>query len=395
LSEVDAYLADRKAKGFTTLQVQLLTWEPRLANAEGHLPLGDLQDLATPQEEFFDRTEAIVARAEKQGLLLSIAPIWLSCCEGGWRHLMMSNGVAKCRAFGQFVGRRFARFKNIVWIMGGDLDPGPFRPFVNAVAEGIRESAPHQLMTAHPGSPRSAADEYPSEPWLDLNCTYTYSPDIVDVGRPQFHVYAAALTDYRRTPTRPFVLLESAYENERNSTPQVIRRQAWWAYLSGACGHALGNQPIYTMKPGWQAALDQPGSRDMAHLAAFFKSIPWQRLVPDDRHEWITGGYGTFDPAAGKNQRHDVGFDYVTAAADTAGSCLVAYLPRTNSVTVNLGRFSQPVRVRWFDPSSGGWEAAADTPLPNQGNREFAPPGLNATRATDWVLTIRRLTTKE
>jgi hypothetical protein len=388
LAEVDFYLADRQLKGFTTLQMHLLAFEAGYANPEGEFPLHDLHDLATPNERFFARAEEIVGRAGRHGLLMSIAPIWLGCCEDGWRHIMMTNGVDKCRALGRHIGRRFAKHPNVMWILGGDKDPAEWLPHVRAVAEGIREFAPQQLMTAHPGSPRSAAEEFGGEAWLDVNCTYTYSPDITSVGRPQFHVYAAALADWRRQPARPFVMLESAYENMRNATAQVIRRQAYWAYFSGACGHALGNFPIYRMDPGWQAALDQPGSRDMAHLADLFRVVPWHRLVPDHEHEWLVAGYGTFDGAASKDDKHAKGFDYVTAAFAPTGEWLVAYLPQGNTVTVDLGKFHGPVRARWFDPSAGAWSAAAPKPLANRDRHAFTPPVRNAGGDADWVLVL-------
>jgi hypothetical protein len=244
-------------------------------------------------------------------------------------------------------------------------------------------------MTAHPGSPVSAAQAYGGERWLDVNCTYTYSPEITSVGRPQFHVYAAAIADYNRVPARPFILIESAYENERNSTPQVIRRQAYWAYLSGASGHAMGNLPIYKMEPGWKAALQQPGSQSMAHLAGLLRLAPWHTLVPDQKHEWVASGYGSFDNAAGKDEKHRFGFDYVTAAASTDGRWLVAYLPARNRISIDLGKFAGPVRALWFDPASGAWSAAAGAVLKNGGKREFAPPGKNAGAEDDWVLVLR------
>ena len=389
LAEVDFYLTDRKNKGFTTLQLQLLAYREKLADAEGEFPLHDLNDLATPNDKFFRRVERIMDQATTQGFYLSIAPAWLGCCEGSWRKILQANGPAKCREFGRYLGRRFARFQNVMWILGGDIDPGEFMPLVRALAEGLKETAPHQLLTAHPGSPMSALQVYGGEPWLDVNCTYTYSPDITSVGRPQFHVYAACLADYHRTPVKPFVLLETAYENERHSRPQVVRRQAYWAYLSGACGHALGNLPIYTMDPGWKEALQQPGSRDMAHLATLFASLTWSRLLPDQKHEWVVAGYGTFDGNAGKSDQHASGFDYVAAAADPAGSLLLAYLPTGEAVTVDLSRMKGTIRARWFDPTSGQFSQATPGTSDDKVRSKLKPPGKNATGDPDWVLVVR------
>ena len=85
---------------------------------------------------------------------------------------------------------------------------------------------------------------YADESWLGVNNTYTYSPNITGTGRAQYHVYAAGRLDYSWQPVKPFYLIESAYENERGSTPQWIRRQAHGAILGGAAGQVIGNRQI-------------------------------------------------------------------------------------------------------------------------------------------------------
>jgi hypothetical protein len=386
--EAQLYLDNRKAKGFTTVMVHLLAYQETLANRAGATPLKNLEDFSTPDPRFFRYAEQVVEMAAKRDLLVMIAPVWIGCCEGSWRGIMKANGVEKNRALGQYIGKRFKRFKNVMWIMGGDKDPGEYFDLIRAQADGIRGQAPHQLMTAHPGSPNSARDVYEGQPWLALNATYTYSPEILTVGRPQHHVYAASLRDYQRTPPMPFFLLETAYENERNSTPQMIRRQAYWSVLSGSCGHALGNKPIYEFGDGWREALDARGSQDMARMGALFRSMKWETLVPDSDHRFAVAGFGTFDGAASKDARHAVGYDYVTTAASADGTLAVAYLPVGGALTVDLTRMSGMVKAEWFDPTSGARTPAAGGPQRNEGTHEYSAPGENAGGGQDWVLVL-------
>src|SRR5438093_1250769 len=106
--------------------------------------------------------------------------------------------------------------------------------------------------------------------------------------------------EYGRKPVRPFVLLETTYEGEHDSTPDQIRRQAYWAMLGGACGQFLGNNPLwhfdgpglYPAKVTWMQALDSTGSRDLARLGALFRELPWHRLRPEENHSVVTDGYG-------------------------------------------------------------------------------------------------------
>jgi hypothetical protein len=307
----------------------------------------------------------------------------------GWlENIMKTNGVEKCRAFGRFLGERYKNFPNLLWLQGGDKDPGEFMPFVQALASGIDETDPNHLHTAHAGSPKSAMEFYADAPWLDVNSTYTYSPNITNVGRPQFHVYAATLADYNRRPIKPTIMIESAYENERGSQPQWIRRQAWWAVLSGAAGHAFGNAPIYFFKAGWREALDATGSRDMAQLKKCFDEVAWHKLVPDQKHEFVTASYGTFDGAASKRAEHNFGFDYVTAGVALDGSLVLAYLPEARTVTIDLSKLNGRVEARWFDPTDGSSKTIEGSPFANRGSRELVAPPGNAAGDADWVLVL-------
>ena len=389
--EVERYLENRRQKGFNTVQVQLLAeTRENHTNAIGATPLLRAHDLSRPNEAFFAHVDWVLRTAQGKGIQLAIAPAWLGCCQAGWKHILKTNGVEKCQAFGRYLGQRYREFPNILWLLGGDKDPGEFMPFVRAIANGLKETDPNHLHTAHAGSPKSAMEYYAKEAWLDVNTTYTYSPNITNVGRPQFHVYAATLADYNRPPTKPTIMIESAYENERGSQPQWIRRQAWWALLSGAAGHAFGNSPIYFFSQGWQQALDSTGAHDMSHLKKLFDEVPWQKLVPDQEHALVIAGYGTFDSAAGKNAGQTNGFDYVTAGLAPDGGLAVAYLPTAQTLSIDAGKMAGPVRARWFDPTDGSSREIEG--FDNRGTRAFIPPQKNSAGDADWVLVLETAT---
>lgn len=62
---------------------------------------------------------------------------------------VIASGVDKCRAYGEYVGKRFAKFDNIVWMMVATATPGA-SPHVNAIAAGIDSVDQHpHLFTAH------------------------------------------------------------------------------------------------------------------------------------------------------------------------------------------------------------------------------------------------------
>jgi hypothetical protein len=195
------------------------------------------------------------------------------------------------------------------------------------------------------------------------------------------------LTEYSRRPVRPYVLFESTYEDEHDSRPEQIRRQAYWTMLGGACGQFLGNNPIWHFDgPGifkpkmtWQQALDSVGSRDMARLRKLFVSLPWQRLVPERGHTIVTAGHGD-DVATALTARTDDGRLSVTYIPSTGTE------PRT--LTVDLTRFAGPVTARWYNPTDGSATSIDSPPLASYGTHVFHTPGDNGTGTNDWVLIL-------
>jgi len=392
--QVVRYLDDRQSKGFNTIQAQLLPVFTTNQYDVQPLPLTNMTNLATTNEAFFKHVDEVLQLAAQRNIQLLIAPAWLGNNANGWHEILLTNGATNCHQFGRFLGQRYKNTPNLMWLLGGGADPGPSLESVRALALGIRAADTNHLMTAQAGSPNSASDVYTNETWLDINTTHTWSPDIIAVDREQYHVYAAALRDFARAPVKPFFLVESACEKLRSSTPQMIRRQAYWSLLSGASGHAFGNYSMQTFRSGWETNLNSQGARDLAQCYCSFSSRPWHRLVPDLFHQRLVAGFGTSDVVADRNRNHMAGFDYVTAAAAPDGSLMIAYLPVTPmSLTVDMSTFTGPVNASWQDPISGSNQPVARQTLVNRGQFTFISPGKNSAGDTDWLLILESAAT--
>jgi hypothetical protein len=366
--QAERYLADRAGKGFNSLIVNLIEHKFNgPATRDGLLPFADPNDWTTALDAYFDHAEWVVARAARYGIQVYLAPIYLGyptqADDEGWIREALANGVERCRAYGRYVGRRLGRHDNLVWLMGGDRNPGEARAHVDAVARGIQEQdGTRHLFTAHTQPECSPRDEYAAGGWLTLNATYTYGI-----------VHRNLIADYRREPAMPTFLIESTYEGEHNASAVQIRRQAYWAALCGACGHFYGNYPMWNMDPGWEAALNARGAQDMAHLKALVDSRPWHTLLPDLEHAAVVAGLGEFR-----------GLDYCAAARAADGSLIVAYLPRGRAITVNLEQLSGPAWAAWwFNPRTGEATPAGQTQRHGTRFSEFVPPGEG-----DWVLVV-------
>jgi hypothetical protein len=361
--EAEKYLEDRRSKGFNSVIVNLIEHQFRgPVDRYGQNPFTVPGDFSTPNEKYFAHADWVIRKAGEKGIQVFLAPIYLGYIgtNEGWVKEVLANGPEKSREWGRYVGKRYASFNNIVWLIGGDRNPETAREGVDAIVMGIKEFDKRHIFSAHCHPENSALDQYGQEGWVDLNTTYTYNI-----------VHAMLLKDYQHTPPTPFVLIESSYEGEHNASAVQIRRQAYWAILSGATGQFMGNRPIWLFDPGWEAVLNYVGSQDMTRLKELFSSRPWYQLVPDEKHEVVVDGLGEFR-----------GLDYLAAARTTDGTTVIAYMPTTREITVDMTKVAgKEAKAWWFNPRNGN--SVAIGMLPTVGKHKFAPPGEG-----DWVLLL-------
>jgi hypothetical protein len=384
LSEADAdlYFANRKAHGFNAVWINLLCRPGTGGRKDGStydgiLPFTTPDDLSTPNEAYFARCDRMIRLAAKHDLLVLLDP-----CET-IDHLkpMVQNGVARCRAYGQYLGKRYRGFNNILWMSGNDFQDwrdAKNDAAVTAVALGIKDTDTRHLHTVELNYLVSGSLDDPNwAPIIGLNASYTYYP-----------TYAQVLKDYNRANFQPVVMIEADYELERGSTPVILRRQEYWTNLSGATGQVYGDGAIWPFKADWKGQLDSPGAVQMAYVKALFEPRAWYNLVPDQNHTVVTGGYGTFDAATTDANRYVMKSDYVTAGRTPDGSLVLAYMPTLRPLTVDMTKLRGLITAQWYDPSRGVYVPIEGSPLPNTGTRAFTPPGNNGDGDGDWVLVL-------
>ncbi|MEJ7616266.1 MAG: glycoside hydrolase family 140 protein [Pyrinomonadaceae bacterium] len=365
--EVEQYLEHRQAQGFNTVHLHAINKEKEgTANVHGDQPFDPPGDITRPHEPYWKNLDQVVRAATGRGFLVVISASWFGYNGSGWRKDLTPEAT---RSYGRFLGNRYREFKNIMWIQGGDNNPGDKAEAAQALAEGIRETSPHQLQTFHAGPEHPSAEFFHQASWLDINLAYTYEP-----------AYRQISAEYnRRARLRPIVLGETGYEGEANTgfpwTPYLVRRQAYWALLSGAAGHAYGSATIWHFGKDWQDALDKPGTRQMAHIKTLFAARPWHKLVPDQKHAALTAGY-------------EAGATYASAARTDDGRLILAYLPTSRAVTINLSKLSGPTMARWYDPTDGRFHPIEGSPFANQGSKQFTPPEANSAGEHDFILVL-------
>ena len=377
-ADAEKYLENRRLKGFNAILVDGVPyseWSDHVKETDraGHNPFVTPGDFSTPNDAYFSHLEWLVETAGAKGILVLLMPADLgsrgakfATKDGMWYQEYKSNGPIKCYQYGRYLGQRFSKHPNVLWVLGGDRDPRDVQEHIEEMARGLEETAPKQLKTYHAGA-RSSSLFFHDAPWLDINMSYGYSDP-----------YRFVLMDYLLQPAKPVFLGESGYEgenlDERGGSPQRVRRQAYWAILSGACGHMYGSK-AWGFRPGWEDSLDSPGAIHMSHLDSFFQSLPWHRLVPETEHAVLMAGFGR-------------GTDRAITAWIPDGSLAITYMPSTRRVTVDLKRFNRKVDARWFDPTTGKYAPIEGSPFANTTQREFTPREKNGGGDSDFLLVL-------
>ncbi len=378
LSKQDAelYLSDRAAKGFNVVLVSLIEHSfanNAPSNLAGDAPFTTAGNFGTPNEAYFAHADWVINKAAEKGITVLLAPLYLGfgCGSEGWCTEVKASSLTTMGNYGRYVGNRYKNVPNIIWLIGGDTDPvaDGVGPRVQAFVAGIKEVDPNHLFTAHNAPEQAAMDVWPNEAWLNLNNIYTYN-----------NTPSAALAQYNRSNRKPFFLLETAYEREHDSTPLSLRRQAYWSVLSGGiAGHMFGNCPIWNFGAAaasgfcasatWQSQLNSAGSTTLANVGRLFSTRAFYKLVPDQAHEVLINGLQS-------------GSTYAMAARASDGSTIIAYVPTSRSVTVDLSKISgTSAKAWWFNPRT-----AVASPIGvyhSSGTMTFTPPSSD-----DWVLVI-------
>jgi hypothetical protein len=393
--EIDDFFADRQAHGFNTMGwVDVLcSGRDFITNIYATTPDGirpftgflrggtdhTNYDLSKPNEAYFQRLDHIVELGAKHNLLIFIDPIETA----GWLQTLRNNGLKAATGYGQYLGNRYKKYPNVAWLSGNDFAgwrKASDDALVLAVAKGIKSVDPGHIQTVEFNPPDGSSLQDPS--WaalIAINGAYIYGPTYIQV-----------LHNYNQTPVMPVFLMEAHYELENVGqppdfgTPPVLRREEYWAMLSGGKGQFYGNKYTWSFKDGWQRNIDTPGVAQLTIWKDFFTSLPWQDLVPDQDHSVVTAGFGTFgdinQPAVSKS-------DYVTASRTPDGG-FVVYMPTARTITVNMASLKANATAKWFDPTNGAYTSIPGQPFPNQGTKAFTPPEKNHDGDSDWVLLL-------
>ncbi len=394
--ETRVYLTNRAAKGFTVIQATLVHVHG-MANKQGSPALLS-DDFATPNPDsaegaFWPHVRRVVELADSLGLYMALLPSWGGLVKDG------SLSLEKAGPYAEFLAEQFCGYKNVLWLVGGDVRGSDAPEVFDRIGETLRVRCPHQLIGFHPFGRCTSSSWFHDRAWLDFNMfqsghrDYTQRrlnawDDAVEddewVGEDS---YQYVLRDRAKTPAKPTLDGEPSYELIPHGLhdPSLpywqahdVRRYAYWALLSGAAGHTYGDNAVMQFYGGvgrpafgavqhWNVALHNPGAAQMGHARRLMEVIGWETGEPCP--ELVAGGQG---------ER----YFHVQALRTQKAACL--YLYEGQNVTVNLKAL--PVRcmaVWWFDPVTGVASYAGSARA--EGEAAFTPPERRLGQ-NDWLL---------
>ncbi|MBN1675029.1 MAG: glycoside hydrolase family 140 protein [Kiritimatiellae bacterium] len=407
--ELEEYLKDRRAKGFTAIQFLAMPEIQANRDPNGQLPMVD-NNPETPNEAYFAHLDSVLDRMDAYGFLPVVAATW-----GEW--VSRGNGPhifdpQNARIYGEWLGNRY-QDRMILWVNGGDVSPIGYEETWRALGQGLKKGSRGRHLVTHHGADcigdvqatrdrmliRGSSPFFHSEDWLDVNMYYSghfwYAP-----------AYRGITRDYQKTPSKPTFDGEPNYENHpaipdgatgyhsnrrlwdgvTRAHSHLVRTQAYWAMLAGACGHTYGCNEVwawydpakaelqviaekYKTHLHWRRALQLPGAAQMGILRHLFESRPWQKLVPDQ--SMIREGQGK-------------GIEHIRAARSEDGSFAFVYTPAGKPFTVNLEKLQAGmIKAYWYDPRAGTWSYVSNLADSEQ---TFSPPRSGT--IWDWILVL-------
>lgn len=397
LEQAKQYIADRKKKKFSVIQIVPMTHQ---FFYEGTGPVNRYgqpyfleKNYGKPNPRYFDYLDSLVQVINDSGMVAAIVPLWAYYNElHPTQYNFQSLNREQSLIIARYIGARYAG-SHCVWIVGGDNRYTTLQQkvFWTEFARTLKKAEGNQhLVTVHPAGFTASFDFFDhTTDWLDF---HMYQSSHVAEGN---YTWQAAAKGYTLSPRKPIVNGEAVYEDiydrlwEPGDTssvqsnrirPQDVRQASYESILSGALiGVTYGANGIWQWntaeQPGTHhprvivdSSWNFPGSSQMTVLKDWLIKLQWHQLQPQPERVLAHRSLTDFIPLAG-----------------TGDSLLVGYMPvGTSSVSLNLGGLRQckGLVARWINPVNGSIEKF-DT-IKCAVSYTFLTP----TSTSDWLVSI-------
>lgn len=404
-AQIDQYLNDRKARGFTAVIIELTTqWyssqQPTYQDQAGNNPFSTINNSGSPNFvattcDFSSTVNAYWAldidylceALSRLGMVGILFPAYVGfpSTPQGWYAPVMADTTGHLQAYGAFLANRYGSYGNIIWGASGDntLSTADLTQFWNVVT-GMRSVRTDQLIYAKAQrnvsgwSMLTADGGLASYPGFNVNNAY-----VSNSSSTAYTQVTDSLAEYARSPALPFFVDETDYEGGGTTTVQDCRRALYGPLCSGAAGVSFGNEQLWGFgcannliangpAATLSSSLNTTGAQHCTFYAQLVTAYQWQKLALTAQ---ASNGLVTTSLGSGA----------ATIVPAIASDGTFAFIYTANGFTVDRTKFSiTSIVFRWFDPTNGSFTAIGTSP--NTGTQSFTTPGTNSAGDTDWVL---------
>ena len=284
-----------------------------------------------------------------------------------------------------FLGRRY-RDRPVIWMLGGDQPEHGKSEVFRLQAAGIADGGDGAgLITYHPRGQASSSQWFHNAEWCDFNSLQ--SGHLLD--NPNWQMIEH---DWSLDPPKPTLDSEPMYENMpqflRDFRPRAdawqVRKQAYWAVFSGACGHTYGCNDVFMF---WRPGGPEPTFRSQSPLA---DCPAVAGIAPDGVFAGTDRGRPEYASRIPDNdlivridRAADAGHICATSSADRR--LVLCYTSHGHGFTLDVEALpADLLQARWFDPRAGEYQDPFQ--VPGRAFHTFTPPKTG--QGYDWVLRV-------
>lgn len=354
--EAIQYMDIRKSQSFNTLLVHLLPMLPTQKNVNKVSPFLDNNDLTKPNKPYFDHLEKIIIAARERNLVVGIV-----VSRQSWNIVFDTQKEDAWRTYGTYVGKRFAKYANIIWIVSEEEYQSVSQ--FKAIAEGIRKESDGQILASlNTCSPTSVNDNSPNHSELKF-----IIPDST-VTPAEYAALANWQKNSAETALRPFLIANSEFPKEITDQSTLIRNQAYQSILSSAAGFCHMST-IKNFNPTWKVNINKDGAEYIHQLVKILKGIPWEYMQPD-----------TPDMLVDSTDKAEIG---IISLSNKRMAML--YIPSSRQVKLDLKHLAgTDFSAVWYSPRTGKRWAGGN--LSSTEEAIVQPP--DSQPEWDWILLI-------
>ena len=398
------YLADRRAKGFTTILIKYLNgFDDGPSNPKGERNEGGYafleRDFNRLNPSFFQALDRRMAAIWSHGFVAATPTAWWGKTKRSVFDIQWATRVSA------YCAVRYGAY-NSVWCLSGEYqytfkDCGWTEESFNDMGKTVQAHNPYgHPLSIHPSArldwsaPHNCQSSRPFDEsdWLDHHWLQTGQ----SVDR-MFNIVTRAEENRALSSPKPVFCSEACYDASDDADQAYHARwQAWAAMLSGCAGYGYGAHGIWqfydpsdpegeTGKPdkravSWSQALQCEGSGMMRPLRSFLTKYSWWRLEPHRDWLLVDGRPCPLPTATDLTPPH---------CTTIPGELCIVYIPRGNAsralklINLNGSRY----QASWFDPRTGETMPIGDV---SAGSAEWSILQRPAPTDEDWVLCLEK-----